>query len=154
MLVRSTPAGAQVSVNGTARGVTPLTVRNLEYGSYTVRVSRPGYAPQEQRVTITRSRPAPSMTIALRALRASESSDRVTTSAPFVGSLSVESRPAGATVFLNGRRVGETPMVLREVAAGSYALRLERAGYIRWSTSVRVVAGQPGRVTASLERSR
>ncbi len=39
----SKPAGAHVTVNGIARGQTPLRVRYLPIGSYTIRVIQPGY---------------------------------------------------------------------------------------------------------------
>jgi serine/threonine-protein kinase len=72
--------------------------------------------------------------------------------AAFVGSLSVSSRPAGATVTLDGRVVGVTPLTLPEVAAGSHAVRLQLEGYRTWSVSAQVVTGQAKRVNASLER--
>jgi hypothetical protein len=43
-------------------------------------------------------------------------------------------------------------MSLSSVAAGSHAIRLEREGYRRWTSAVRVVASEQNRVTASLER--
>jgi hypothetical protein len=75
-----------------------------------------------------------------------------TTPATFGGSLSISSRPAGATVTLDGRVVGVTPLTLPEVAAGSHAVRLELEGYHTWSVSAQVVSGQQKKVTASLER--
>ncbi len=69
----------------------------------------------------------------------------------FAGFLTVISKPAGASVFIDGRDVGKTPLALGTVTAGSHVVRLELAGYRRWSSSVRVVAGQKERVTASLE---
>ena len=68
------------------------------------------------------------------------------------GSLVVESRPAGASVFLDGRRVGTTPLVLGTVKAGQYTIGLDIDGYKRWATSVRVTSGERSRVAASLER--
>jgi hypothetical protein len=53
---------------------------------------------------------------------------------------------------MDGQLVGTTPVTLPTVAAGSHAIRLEHDGYRRWSSSVRVVAGEQNRVTASLER--
>ena len=69
------------------------------------------------------------------------------------GSLSVDSRPSGADVYLNNKRVGQTPISLSNVPAGPGVVRLERSGYRHWSSSVRLEAGQPARVTASLERA-
>jgi hypothetical protein len=65
--------------------------------------------------------------------------------------LTIISKPAGASVFLDGRDVGKTPLSVPAVTAGSHVVRLELAGYRRWSSSVRIVAGQKERVTASLE---
>jgi hypothetical protein len=77
---------------------------------------------------------------------------RAKTAATFVGSLVISSRPDGATVTLDGRTVGVTPLTLAEVAAGSHAVRLELPGYRAWSVSAQVTAGQQKRVNASLER--
>ena len=68
------------------------------------------------------------------------------------GALAVDSRPTGARVFLDDKLVGTTPMALPSVSAGSHPIRLEREGYRHWSSSVRVVASEQNRVTASLER--
>jgi PEGA domain len=55
-------------------------------------------------------------------------------------------------VYLDGRLMGDTPLSLQTVAVGEHAVRLEREGYRRWLSSVRVVASEQNRVTASLER--
>jgi eukaryotic-like serine/threonine-protein kinase len=68
------------------------------------------------------------------------------------GSLVVESRPSGASVYVDGRRVGTTPLVLDTVKAGQYTIGLDIDGYKRWATSVRVTSGERSRVAASLER--
>jgi hypothetical protein len=71
--------------------------------------------------------------------------------AGFRGSIAVQSAPPGAAVFVNGQSVGSTPMVLRDVPIGSRAVRIEAAGYQRWTTAVRVIANQQTRVTAQLQ---
>jgi hypothetical protein len=155
LLVRSTPAGAEVSVDGKDYGRTPATVRDLSQGAHRLTITRPGYTPEERRFVITPSRPAPSMTIALAPARTTAPPPRAAApgaAAGFAGGLAVDSRPAGAKVFVDGKLVGTTPMVLPSVSAGSHAIRLERDGYQRWSSSVRVVASEQNRVTASLER--
>jgi hypothetical protein len=62
---------------------------------------------------------------------------------PTTGSLRVASRPMGARVLLDGRVVGETPMVVTNVAPGEHqiGLDLDAKGYQRWSSSVVVPAG-------------
>jgi hypothetical protein len=69
-----------------------------------------------------------------------------------VGALAVESRPPGASVFLDGRLVGKTPLAVARVGTGEHAVRLERDGYRPWSSITQISNGQRARVTASLER--
>jgi hypothetical protein len=54
-------------------------------------------------------------------------------------------------VYLDGKLIGTTPLVLSSVPLGEHAIHLERAGYQRWASSVKVVAGEESRVKASLE---
>jgi serine/threonine protein kinase len=160
LLVRSTPAGARVSVDGREYGATPVAVRELANGAHRVRITQDGYTPVEQRVVITAARPAQSITVPLE--RAAPAPRATAASAPppdtldvigrFVGTLVVDSRPTGAKVYVDGKLVGTTPFSMRDVRAGEHAVRLERDGYRRWSSSVRVVASEQNRVTASLER--
>jgi hypothetical protein len=55
-------------------------------------------------------------------------------------------------VYLDGKLLGKTPFSLPVVPAGDHAIRLERDGYRHWSSSIRIVASEQNRVTASLER--
>jgi hypothetical protein len=72
-------------------------------------------------------------------------------SGQFRGSLIVNSRPSGALVFVNGRSVGQTPLVLRNERAGSRAVRVALDGYEPWSAAVRIVADTEARLTAELK---
>jgi hypothetical protein len=45
-----------------------------------------------------------------------------------------------------------TPISVPQVGGGAHAIRLERDGYRRWSSSIRMVAGERNRVTASLDK--
>src|SRR6185503_8035061 len=73
---------------------------------------------------------------------------------PFRGSLVVNSRPPGARVFLNGRNVGQTPLVLKNQPAGSRAIRVALDGYEPWSGAVQVVADTETRLRAELRAQR
>ena len=64
----------------------------------------------------------------------------------------IESRPPGASVIVDGRHVGTTPMNLGELRAGNHAVRLERPGYRIWTSGVSISAGEQNRITASLEK--
>jgi len=66
--------------------------------------------------------------------------------------LEVRSDPPGAMVTLDGRLVGETPLVLRDLTAGPYLLQIARPGYAPHSERVRIPAGGPEQtVSVALE---
>lgn len=70
----------------------------------------------------------------------------------FYGSLRVESEPVGAAVFVNRELVGETPITLNELRAGSRAVWVESDGYQRWSAGVLVPADKQTRISVKLQR--
>jgi serine/threonine protein kinase len=159
LLVRSTPAGARVFVDGRAQGRTPATVLDLARGAHRLRVARAGYVDEDRRIVVTAGRPTQSVTFDLKrppgAMAASraQAPPHPETSGAFTGAaLNVDSRPGGARVYIDGRLVGTTPVSVPQVGAGEHAIRLERDGYRRWSSSIRIVTGEPNRVTASLEK--
>jgi serine/threonine protein kinase len=151
--VRTTPAGARVSIDGRAVGQAPLTIPNLGRGTHTVRVTRDGYTTVERRVVITANQPASTLTLNLT--RAGGPPPRpapAQPSAPLTADVLFESRPTGATVFMDGKRIGTTPMSLPSVRTGSHAIRFEMAGHKPFTASFQVVAGEKNRVAASLEQ--
>ena len=57
-----------------------------------------------------------------------------------------------ATVFVDGQRVGTTPLSLPDATPGTHRIRLEMTGFSPWMTTANVQAGVRTRVAASLER--
>jgi hypothetical protein len=155
LLVRTSPGGARVRVNGDDRGATPLTLRDLALGEYSLEITRSGYAPESRTLTLTQRRPAQSLDLRLR-----EAPAREATPAPVSGnavsasgrsSLELVSKPAGARVFVDGQPMGTTPLRLLEVAPGPKSIRLELAGHASWTATITVGQGEARKVTASLE---
>ncbi len=151
LLIRSSPADADVLVNGTSRGRTPLALRELALGSYTIRIARSGYTPEERTLQITARRPTASATVNLRRVASAASSSDAGTVGQGPGELNVQSRPAGARVFVNERLAGSTPLAISDLPAGSATVRIEMDGYQPWVTTVRIGAGEQTKVAASLE---
>jgi serine/threonine protein kinase len=148
LVVRSTPAGAGVMVDGRSRGVTPLDLGELAFATYTIKVSHPGHATRQQRVTLSERRPTRSVDFELRPT--SVPSD-ATPAANSPGSLRVTSRPSGAQVFVDDNLVSTTPFQLSNVAVGVKHLRIELSGYKTWTTSVQVEPSTRSEVSAILE---
>ncbi len=64
----------------------------------------------------------------------------------------VDSRPVGAQVFVDGRSVGYTPMVVGDLNPGTHSVRMQLPGYRPWVTAVTLGPGARERVAASLEQ--
>jgi serine/threonine-protein kinase len=158
LIVRSTPSGASVAVNGRSRGRTPLTLRELPLQSYSVRVVQPGFEAAAESVALTSG--TPERSLALRLQRSPRAAPRPAPPAPqqtarpavYTGSLYVDSRPRGARVSIDGRAVGVTPLRVPDVRIGSHVVRLELPDHRIWSSTATITAGQEQRVTGSLER--
>jgi Protein kinase domain/PEGA domain len=157
IVVRSTPAGASVTLNGRWRGRTPLTLDRLQFGPYTVRVVQTGYAVAREEFNLSASQPAGTMDVRLRRSSAppepegSPRSPSVSPSGARVGAIYIDSRPRGARVFIDGRAVGVTPLRLTDIAVGPHAIRLELAEHRTLAANTRVTAGEEARFTASLD---
>jgi hypothetical protein len=162
VVVRSTPPGANVTLDGDWRGRTPLTLDQLPFGSHEIRVVMSGYEVARESVRLTADSPSRTLTVPLR--RSAPARTPGAAAAPprgqaakpqsFTGSIYVDSRPRGARVLLDGKPVGTTPLRIPDVSIGSHIVKLQLADHSDWTTSTRVVSGQEARVTGSLDRIR
>jgi len=96
--------------------------------------------------------PAPQQSVPVGILREGRVARGTSGPTIFRGSLSVNSAPRGAKVFVNGVSVGSTPLLLESVPAGSRVVRVELDGYRAWTAAVRVVANEQAFTTAVLQR--
>ncbi len=154
LLVRSTPSGAEVFLNGERRGVSPVAVRDLPLGAYTVRVVRPGFEPSQQRVVLEPGRPARALEVVLARAGAPATAAAASASTATTGSLLIESRPSGAQALVDGVDVGRTPVTVPAAAVGARAVRIQLPGYLIISTTTRVEPGARVRVAVTLTAER
>ena len=70
--------------------------------------------------------------------------------ASLVGSLRIDSAPQGARVFIDHKTAGVTPLVARDLSAGSHTVRVEADGHVPWSSAIRVVVNRQTRVHTTL----
>jgi hypothetical protein len=147
VIVRSTPAGALLAIDGRPHGQTPVVVNDLAFGSHTIEVARSGYVPHSETVTLAPKSAVRTVTVRLQAGLGSGGAAPSTS----VGSIFVDSRPRQARVLIDGRMIGTTPLRIPEVHAGSHLVRLELVGFRSFATTVGVKSGEEARVTAALE---
>ncbi|MBR7140027.1 MAG: PEGA domain-containing protein [Lentisphaeria bacterium] len=133
VLIRSTPAGAAVTMNGRSMGLTPLVIRDLPAGEYSAELSMKGYAKIPVAWKVTSERP-----VAVSGVLDSNQ-----------GKLRVTSSPSRARVIVDGSEVGETPCVI-ERSEGKYVIRLERAGCNPEERNVSIVSRREARLHVKL----
>ena len=146
VLVRTTPPGAAVTIDGAERGFTPLTAGDVAFGSRVITVRRDGFEPATREVAVSPSSPVAAVDLTLAPLPAAAGAPP----AAVLGSIVVESRPPGARVIVGESSAGTTPAIVSGLAAGPHEVRIELEGYVPWVTSVDVQAAGEVRVAASL----
>jgi hypothetical protein len=132
--IQSEPAGAEVAIDGSVHGTTPLTI-NLSPGSHDVSVTgRDGR--REMRVAIVAGQQAVHHITWARAEAAAAIAS---------GGVSVTTDPPGEVVLLDGVERGRTPLRLDGIAAGPHVVTVRGGG----GTHRRSIDVAPG-VTTSL----
>lgn len=126
VLVRSTPSGCSVTVDGADRGRTPLLLGDLPLGNYRMRLEAEGHFPKEIELNITSRRPI-LQDIVLQSNSAT---------------LAITSTPAGASVLVNGVAKGKTPCQIAGIPSGRVDLQLSLAGHQPFTRAVVLNAGR------------
>jgi TonB family protein len=106
--VMSAPFEATIKIDGKEMGQTPVTLKNLLIGDYSIEISLPGYATAIEKVTITEGQTA---TINSTLQNGRE--------------ITVNSNPTGVTLFVDNVSVGLTPWQ-GNLIFGNHNLRIEQ----------------------------
>ena len=134
--IDSTPASAEVRIDGEVRGVTPLSVP-LRAGEHRVVLRLAGYLEISETIRVEAGRP--------RALA------KTLVSVARTGRVTVRVAD-GSRVFLDDAPVGVGPLEeVRDLDAGAHTVRLERDGCVERRRVVEVTAGDRHEVAFSAE---
>ena len=106
--VMTTPTDATITLGGENKGTAPATLRDLLVGDYTLTLSLPGYATTTKTVTIAEGETA-----------------QVTETLVNGRAITVTSEPAGATLYIDGNQVGQTPYT-SSLTFGSHKLQIQQ----------------------------
>ena len=148
LLVRTDPAGATVTLDGVGRGQTPLSLRDVSFGTHRLEVSHAGFGTVQREVTVTEQETIVPVGVRLTPARRPSVAAG---DASQTGSLAVQSRPPGAQVTVDGTLVGVTPLVVT-LQVGRHQVLIQGDGYQTWMTSAEVTMSERAQVNASLER--
>ena len=123
--VTSEPAGAEVTVNGQPRGLTPTKVEGVPKGRATVGIKKKGFEDESRELSIV----------------AGESQTLFVKLNGLPGTMSLSSIPDGARFYVNDRPEGKGPISLTGLKPGSYTIRVEKEGF---ATSTKTVSLENG----------
>jgi len=108
----SQPAGADVTLNGIAKGKTPCIIDRIPAGSCQLELLMDGYAPYKQTLNLQAGQQE-KMTAVLKVIPSE---------------LQVVSIPAKARVYVENQFRGEAPVTLQNLEPGEYRVRAELIG--------------------------
>jgi hypothetical protein len=142
LIIESDPPAARVFLDDREKGVRGQTpFRNyLRPGTHKVWIELDGYETVEQTIEVQKKEPF-RMNVAMRVIQN-------------LGYLFIDSTIKGATVFVDGKNIGLTP--LREplaYGAGRHQIVVDRDGYTRFDQHVSVEKGKVTRVDGYLVRT-
>ena len=127
MNITSDPSGAEVSILGKVIGTTPRVTNPVPSAMYIVKFSMDGYEPAWLPVNVVPGRQV----------------EAHVTLVPENATVIIDSEPSGAHVQMNGKEIGDTPVLLPDLALGSYSASVQMAGYTRRDISWKVQNGRP-----------
>lgn len=134
VLVQTSPAGADISIDGADRGKSPLLLSDLPVARHRLTVNAPGFAPKNIELSVDNRTPQ------LITLDLASDSAKV----------SFNSSPAGASVTVNGLSKGTTPCDVDQLPAGENTISLVLPGYAPFQQKVKLQAGTSQRIEAAL----
>jgi len=132
--IGSHPPGAAVFVDEEKKGVTPVFLENLPEGNRKVLLQKEGYEPWNGFARI----------IPLK------QTDLSTDLVASFGALDIASKPSRGAVYVDGRKSGNTPLVLEMVKKGKRAIEIKKTGFAAWRSEVVVKPGERSKVQAVL----
>jgi formylglycine-generating enzyme required for sulfatase activity len=134
LALHSDPAGATVRVDGGFHGTTPTTLSLSANEEHRLVVGKPGYLTAERQVTLA---PEEEQDLALSLL-------------PEYGTVFLASRPADASLRVDGKPAGKATQRLR-LATRPHLLEIRKAGYVPHQITVTPRAGVSQTVDVVLE---
>ena len=133
--VECATSGAEIIVNGQSKGRAPWS-GTLMSGDYLVEARLNGYHAQQQSISLSEKE---NRTLKIPALQ------------QIIGILSVECRPIGSDVYVDGRKIGTTPNIFRDIPVGQHRVEIRKEGYESLTKTVTINENEQASVTGTLK---
>lgn len=135
----SSPSGAHYLLDEETQGGTPDTLSDIPAGNHTITVTREGYKPWTDTITVEAGNTT--------GVVASLTKERA------FGTLSLNSDPQGAEISIDRWQYGNTPMTIGGIATGPHTVELRMDGFEDYKTSVTVIENTVTPVTYTMKPS-
>ena len=121
LAVTSSPPGAKAYLGQVHLGKTPLVTGQIPQKSHYLKLSMQGYVDEIRAVVPTSGITEIQVSLVKK-----------------TGAITVDSKPPGAVIYLDGKKLGITPTVLYGLPIGKYNLKLTKSGYDECSGEIHV----------------
>lgn len=128
LFIASNPPGAAVYVDGSFKGITPISLDSLLPGDHDVWLYQSGHHDEQRKVKLT----GKNISITVNFIKQKNKN----------GYLNIDSSPPGAEVFLNSKHSGYSPIHNHELSPGVYSVYLRKDGYKIISDTISIQADQ------------
>jgi hypothetical protein len=148
--ISSVPTGANLYIDNSYKGLTPLSLSDISNGNRTILLKSDGYQDWSKIVFVNGDSQTVSAT--LLSVNTTTAVTTATTTSPVVnGTLYVQSSPSGASIYVDSTTyLGKTPMTLYTITPGSHTIHLLLSGYNDWSDTITVMSGNTTNEYATL----
>ena len=130
-------ADAEIWVNDELKGTRRWT-GNLATGTYKIECKMPSHEASLTNKDIDNTMNG--QTISLNAPR------------PIYGALNVDATPDFCDLYIDGKKVGETPMFVSELLIGRHEVKISKANYADYTETVTIAKGETKTVNATLSK--
>jgi hypothetical protein len=147
LIVETVPAGATIHLDGEEMGETPLEVEGLKARKYSVKIDLEGYEPVDHEISLTEGigrkltvslvksagetsspPPAPVTPTPSRPSLAPTPAPEPSEGPPQMCSIFVNTQPAGAKIYVNGKHYGTSPKYI-ELPPGEHSIVIVKEFY-------------------------
>ena len=133
--IKSVPKNAKIFIDEKHVGTTPESIMSIIPGTHEIKVQMDKYDIWSETVNIEAGKENVITAVLQRS----------------TGSLMVESDPANATIFFDGKEIGTTPEIVMSSAKGTHTVEVRMKGYDLWKREVDIEPGTENSLTAILQ---
>lgn len=130
--VRSTPSGAEITIDGEKKGATPSLLQGIIIGSHVVKLTLANHKTEQFEIVVKEDR-----------------TEDLNAKLSDMAYMTIDSKPSNSILYINGEKVGVTPYS-NNMASGDYNITIKKNKFRDFSQRVHLDSSNPS-MTINLE---